>query len=140
MAWNVLVVDDEPEICRTLKNYLALSGYNVLTANSGQEALEIAKRQKIHVVLSDIKMPGMDGLELLEKMREHDFSTQVIMMTGFSTFQITLRALEKGATDYVLKPFEDMDQIVKLVNLAAEKLGRWKRNLAESVRQNQQGE
>lgn len=133
--WTILVVDDEPQICRTLRSYLALSGYNVVTANSGEEALEIARNEKVHVALCDIKMPGMDGLELLRNLRDWDFSLQVIMMTGYSTFDITLKALEIGATDYILKPFGDMDQVVELVDLAVHKLARWKRNLADSVRQ-----
>jgi DNA-binding NtrC family response regulator len=135
MDWRVLVVDDEPEICRTLRNYLRLSGYEVVTANSGPEAIDLVCNEKVHVALLDIKMPGMDGLELLERLHGHDFSIQIIMMTGFSTFQITLKALERGATDYILKPFDDMEEIVRLVQLATEKLERWRRNLADSVRQ-----
>jgi len=134
MEWKILIVDDEAEICRTLRNYLSLSGFAPLTANGGEEALAIARREKIHIALLDIKMPGMSGLELLEHLRALDFSTQVIMMTGFSTFDLTLKALEKGATDYILKPFEDMEQIAQLVQLAADKLERWKRNLAGSAR------
>jgi len=137
MEWKILIVDDEHEICKALRNYLMLSGYSAITANSGEEALQIINREKIHIVLSDIKMPGMTGLELLEKIRELDFSIQVIMMTGFSTFDITMQALEKGACDYILKPFGSMDEIVDLINLSVEKLARWKRNLADSVKQTQ---
>ena len=136
MKVNVLVVDDEPEICRTLKNYLELSGYNVITANSGEDALKICDTEKIHIAILDIKMPGMDGLTLLEYIKKADFSIQVIMMTGYSTFEITLKALEKGATDYILKPFEDMDEITTQVKLAQDKMERWRKNLAETVRQN----
>jgi two-component system NtrC family response regulator len=132
--WKILVVDDEFEICRTLRNYFKLSGFNVFTATSGSEALEIIQKEKIHIVLSDIKMPEMDGLELLEKIHNIDFSIQVIMITGFSTFSTTLQALEKGAADYILKPFDDMDEIVKIVNLSIEKLSRWKANLAASAK------
>lgn len=137
MDWKILVVDDEPEICRTLKNYLTLSGFTIYTANSGAEALELIAKEKIHIVLSDIKMPQMTGLELLEEIRHIDFSIQVIMMTGFSTFDITLQALEKGATDYILKPFNDLEDIVNLIQLSIDKLARWKHNLATSVKQKQ---
>ncbi len=132
MDWKILIVDDELQIRRTLKNYLTLNGYEVVTAGSGPEALEMARHEKLHIVLLDIKMPGMDGLTVLEKLREMDFSIQVIMMTGFSTFDSTLKALEKGATDYILKPFDDLDSLVKLIDLAAEKLGRWRVVLAGS--------
>jgi two-component system NtrC family response regulator len=139
MDVNVLVVDDEDEICRTIKNYLELCGYTVITAPSGEAALRICEEEKIHIALLDIKMPGMDGITLLEHLKKQDFSIQVIMMTGYSTFQITLKALEKGATDYILKPFEDMEEIATQIKLAKDKMERWKRILAETVRQNKGG-
>jgi two-component system NtrC family response regulator len=132
MKWNVLVVDDEPEILRTLKNYLVFSGYNVMIADSGEAALEIVRNEKVHIVLCDIKMPGMDGLAVLEKIHDLDFSIQVIMITGYSTFDSTLKALEKGATDYILKPFNELDDVVKMVEISADRLRRWKRVLAGS--------
>lgn len=131
---TVLIVDDEPEILRTLRNYLRLNDYNVLTAESGAAALEIMRQEKVHIVLSDIKMPGMSGLELLKRIRAMDFSIQVIMMTGYSTFDITLQALEHGACDYILKPFEDLDDLVHLLEIASERLTRWRRALAGSSR------
>ncbi|MHC4886748.1 MAG: response regulator, partial [Planctomycetota bacterium] len=115
MEWKILIVDDEEEICKTLRNYLTLSGFQSSYTTSAEEAIQRIGTEKIHIVLSDIKMPGMDGLELLEAIRRSDFSIQVIMMTGFSTFDITMQALEKGATDYILKPFESLDEIVELV-------------------------
>jgi two-component system NtrC family response regulator len=139
MNANVLVVDDEDEICRTIKNYLELFGYKVITAPSGEVALRICEEEKIHIALLDIKMPGMDGITLLEHLKKQDFSIQVIMMTGYSTFQITLKALEKGATDYILKPFEDMEEIATQIKLAQDKMERWRRILAETVRQNKGG-
>lgn len=132
MDWTVLVVDDEPEILRTLRNFLTLADYTVVTASGGEEALKLLRGGKIHIVLCDIRMPEMDGLTLLEKIRTVDFSIQVIMMTGYSTFDSTLEALEKGATDYVLKPFENLDDVLHLVQLATEKLTRWKKVLAGS--------
>jgi YesN/AraC family two-component response regulator len=133
MDIRILVVDDEPEICRTLKNYLSISGFNVVTAPDGETALEIAQREKIHIVLSDVMMPGMDGIELLETVKRQDFSTEVIIMTGFSTFDLTLKALEKGASDYIIKPFEDMEEIVRIIRFSADRLNRWKSNLARSA-------
>ena len=132
MNWNVLIVDDEPEILRTLKNFVKLSGYNAIVASGGEEALEIIRNEKVHVVLCDIKMPRMDGITLLGKIREYDFSIQVIMMTGYSTFDLTLQALEKGAADYTLKPFENLEEVSRLITLATDRLGRWKQVLAGS--------
>jgi two-component system, NtrC family, response regulator len=132
--YTVLIVDDEAEILRTLKSFLGLCGFNVLTASSGIEAIEAINSQKVHIVLSDISMPGMDGIELLKQIRSLDFSIQVIMMTGFSTFNTTLVALENGATDYILKPFEDMDEIERIVGISVERLQRWRRVLTGSSR------
>lgn len=132
MDLTVLIVDDEQGICKTLKNYLTLSGYSCLTASTGEEALNVIREQKVHIVLLDIKMPGMTGLEALEEIRKFDFSIQVIMMTGFSTFDYTLQALEKGAMDYIQKPFDDLDNVVELVKMAGDRLHRWRHVLAGS--------
>lgn len=137
MQFTVLIVDDEPEIRRTLKNFLTLSDFRVLTAESGEEAMRMINNDKVHMVLSDIKMPGMSGLTLLERIRAIDFSIQVIMMTGYSTFDITLQALEHGAADYVLKPFEDLEEVVRLLNMSAERLTRWRKVLASSSKRKQ---
>ncbi len=138
MDWQILIVDDEEEIRRTLKNFFILSDFSVQTAGSGFEALEVIRRGKVHIVLSDIKMPKMDGIELLEEIRKIDFSIQVIMMTGFSTFDLTIRALERGAADYVLKPFESLDDVLHLVNLATERLQRWRKVLAGSSKRHKE--
>lgn len=129
---TVLVVDDELEILRTLKSYLSINGYRTLVAKSGAEALEIIEKEKVHIVLTDVSMPGMDGISLLERVRKYDFSIQVIIMTGFSTFNTTLQALELGATDYILKPFEDLDEVLRILQISVERLKRWQKVLAGS--------
>lgn len=134
--YTILVVDDEEEILRTLKSYLGLCGFEVIVASSGAEAMNVINSQKVHIVLTDISMPGMDGLELLKKIRDLDFSIQVIMMTGFSTFNTTLLALESGAADYILKPFEDLDEIDRMIKISVERLQRWHRVLTGSSRGN----
>lgn len=131
-SYTVLVVDDEMEILRTLKSYLSINGFRVLAAKSGVEAMEIVESEKIHIVLTDVSMPGMDGIALLENIRRYDFSIQVIIMTGFSTFNTTLQALELGAADYILKPFEDLDEVVRILNISADRLKRWQKVLAGS--------
>ncbi len=132
MEWTVLVIDDEVEILRMLKSFLTVHGYRVLTAEDGTAGLEMVRREKIHVTLCDIKLPGRDGIEVLAEIKAIDFSIQVIMITGYSTFDRTLKALEKGATDYVLKPFDDLEDLLELVRLSCDKLTRWKKVLANS--------
>lgn len=138
MDYNVLIVDDEEGIRRTLRNYLVLSGYECITAADGPEALQLIRDRKVHVVLLDIKMPGMDGLAVLDEIRKYDFSIQVIMITGYSTFDYTLQALEKGALDYIQKPFDNLDDVVELVGIAADRLRRWKTVLAGSSKSSRQ--
>lgn len=136
MEFTILVVDDEPDFVNSLKGHLALSCNSIHTASSGEEALRIIREKKVHIVLSDIKMPKMDGLTLLQEIRKYDFTIQVIMMTGYSTFNITLEALEYGATDYIMKPFEDFEEISDVIESSKKRLCRWRRILVKSSKRN----
>jgi len=133
MTVNILIVDDEEGIRTSLGAYLRLEGYHVGSSASGKEAIEALRETKYNIVLLDINMPGMDGLETLRAIKAIDFSIQVIMMTAYSTFDKTMKSLEYGATDYILKPFEDLAEILHLVRLSEERLGRWKRNMSASI-------
>lgn len=133
MTVNILIVDDEEGIRTSLGAYLRLEGYQVGSAASGKEAIEALRETKYNIVLLDINMPGMDGLETLRAIKAIDFSIQVIMMTAYSTFDKTMKSLEYGATDYILKPFEDLAEILHLVRLSEERLDRWKRNMSASI-------
>ncbi|MBI4829512.1 MAG: response regulator [Nitrospinae bacterium] len=133
MTVNILIVDDEEGIRTSLGAYLRLEGYQVGSAASGKETIEALRETKYNVVLLDINMPGMDGLETLRAIKAIDFSIQVIMMTAYSTFDKTMKSLEYGATDYILKPFEDLAEILHLVRLSEERLDRWKRNMSASI-------
>lgn len=133
MSVNILVVDDEEGIRKSLSAYLKLEGYNVDTAGSGGEAIEKLHELKRNIILLDINMPGMDGLETLKIIKSRDFSIQVIMITAYSTFEKTMKSLEFGASDYILKPFDDLSEILRLVQLSEEKLERWKRNMSATI-------
>jgi len=133
MKTKILIVDDELNILQSLKTFFQFHGFDVFIAESGKAALDILKRQKLHIALLDINMPGMNGIELLEKIKQKDFSIQVIMITGFSTFDKTMKSMEKGAVDYILKPIDDLNDVLKLVNESVYRLKRWRKNLSESV-------
>ena len=130
--FRVLVVDDEQDVVVALEEFLRMEGYDVYSTTSPIEALEMIKKQKYHIVLSDIMMPKMDGIELLTQVKQYDALTQVIMMTGYSTMDKTMRCLEAGANDYVLKPFKNLSHLAKIIKLSEDKLKRWWDNMREN--------
>jgi len=108
---TILVVDDEKNYLLVLSAVLEEEGYEVLTALSGAEALEICKTSDIDLVLTDMKMPEMDGIALLERVKAGDPDLPVIMMTAHGTVDKAVEAMQKGAYSYILKPF-DNDRMV----------------------------
>ncbi|MSP62910.1 MAG: sigma-54-dependent Fis family transcriptional regulator [Myxococcales bacterium] len=120
MAQKLLVVDDEPNMCRTLEIVLGEVGRReVISARSGEEALKLLD-ERTGVVLCDLSMPGMDGLEVLRRVRERDPEVQVILMTAYSTVQSAIEAMKLGAFEYLIKPFTD-EELTAAVDAA---LGR----------------
>ncbi len=111
---SILIVDDESVVRDSLGKWLEEEGYNVDTASSAHEALLKLPRQRWDLALLDIKMPGMDGLELHRKLREVDPNLIVIIMTGYAAVDTAVRALKDGAYDYIMKPF-DPDDLAHLV-------------------------
>ena len=103
--YKLLVVDDEKEVLLFLKMFFEAKGFDVLTAESGEEAVRKVKESRPHIVLLDIIMPGMDGVETLSAIREIDPMVGVIMATAVRDSDIAKRAVELGAYDYVTKPF-----------------------------------
>lgn len=100
----ILVIDDEEDLCWALAKALSREGYEVRTATGGAEGLALFRSEGADLVLLDIRMPGMNGLEVLERLRETDPEVPVLVMTGYSTMEVALKALERGATGYVTKP------------------------------------
>ncbi|MFW2331675.1 MAG: response regulator [Nitrospinota bacterium] len=133
MSIPLMIVDDEEGIRNSLKEYFEMEGYDVDTAKDGEEAIKMTKQKKYSIVLMDINMPLLDGIESMQAIKEIDFSIQVIMMTAYSTFEKTMKSLELGATDYILKPFGELDELLRLVEISEERLSRWRRNMAESI-------
>jgi DNA-binding NtrC family response regulator len=102
---KVLVIDDEPDMCWALEKALRPEGYEVSTATSGSCGLELLAKQGADLVLLDVVMPRMGGLEVLDRIRRTHPKTLVIIITGYSTLSTALDAIEKGAIGYITKPF-----------------------------------
>lgn len=105
---NILIVDDEQEIADLEEIYLVSDGYSVFKANNAQEGLDILEREDIHLVLLDIMMPGMNGLEMCKKIRETN-NIPIIMISAKSTDLDKILGLGTGADDYVAKPFNPLE-------------------------------
>ncbi|MBW1887135.1 MAG: response regulator, partial [Deltaproteobacteria bacterium] len=107
MEQKILLVDDEEGIRKVLGISLTDIGYQVLAAENGEEALKLFKEMQPQIVLTDIKMPGMDGIELLKKIKEESPDTEVIMITGHGDMELAIQSLKFGATDFITKPIND---------------------------------
>jgi DNA-binding response OmpR family regulator len=112
---RVLVVDDEQPVRVTLKEVLSREGYEVLTANSGREALQVMGDTTVDLVMVDLKMEGMDGLTFMGEIKQRWPATVLIVLTGYATLESALKALRYGAHDYLLKPSgpEDIKRSVR---------------------------
>ena len=139
MSNKLLLADDEEGIRKVLGISLADRGYDVLTAKDGEDALKIFRRVQPQIVLTDIKMPGMDGIELLQTIKQEDPDTEVIMITGHGDMELAIESLKYEATDFVTKPIND-DVLEIALKRAHEKidmrrqLRQYTENLEELVR------
>ena len=102
---RILVVDDEMEICDFLRNYFTDKGYNVDSANNGKEAIAQARIIHPDIVLLDIRMPGITGIDVLRQLREEENPPKVIMITAVEDPKVIQEAKRLGAEDYIVKPF-----------------------------------
>jgi DNA-binding NtrC family response regulator len=121
----ILIVDDEKPITDTLERYFTLEGYDVRTANNPYVALRTIHRENILVVISDIAMPGMTGVELLQRIKQYNGMVQVIMITGYVTLDNILSCLRLGADDCFIKPITDLEALRRAVDEATAKLRKW---------------
>jgi len=108
---SILVVDDEPAMRLLLSSVLKEEGHDVTAAASGEEALQLIAKRHYHLVLTDLKMPGISGLDLLEQVRRDDPDTAVIILTAFGTVEGAVEAMRKGAVHYLLKPLANPDEL-----------------------------
>lgn len=102
---TVLVVDDEPGVCDLLSDALRIAGYETETATNGHEAFEVLRRRRADLCIVDVNMPTMNGFQFLEKLREHDTTTPVLLLSARDSAEDVAQGLRYGADDYVRKPF-----------------------------------
>ena len=119
---TILIVDDEPELCAVLEKTLKKEGYHALTATTGRRALALLKKEKVHLLLLDLKMPDMGGLDLLKKIRGKEAAPKgkkkkgvpVVILTAYGSLSSAREAMELGAVDYLNKPF-DLGEVKSVV-------------------------
>jgi len=126
---HILIVDDEPLVRRSLSELLTLSGYAVSSACNGKEALSMLKDYTADIIISDIKMPEMDGIQLLKQVKTLHPDTQFILMTGYGSIDNAVEAMKEGAYDYVTKPIIDTE-----IKIIIERLTNQKHLLEENVK------
>lgn len=127
---RVLIVDDEPEMRRTLARLLAGQGMNVLTALSGEEALEVLAREPIDVALVDLQMPGVSGMDLLREIKKRAIDVHVVIMTAHADVDIAVQAMHAGAYHFLTKPFRSSDEVGLSIRKAVDHRRLRDRNVA----------
>lgn len=115
MTKRILIVDDEEGYRKVLSNSLAYLGYETKAVKNGFEALEEIKRQRYSIILLDVKMPGMDGIELLDQIQGIRFTSHIVIITAYTYEDVVKEAIGKGAKKVITKPFS-MDDITSYLN------------------------
>jgi DNA-binding response OmpR family regulator len=114
-AKKILIVDDEDTLRELVRNELEHNGFEVVEAPGGAEALSFLVGNEVDLVILDIKMPGLGGLDVLQRIREDDLARKVIMLTGVGELKIARESLQLGASDFMSKPF-DMSNLLSCIN------------------------
>ncbi|MBI3178375.1 MAG: response regulator, partial [Deltaproteobacteria bacterium] len=126
---RILVVDDEPVICDILRDFLEFEGFFVRTAGNGAAALDEIRKDRFDLVLTDLKMPEVDGIELLHRIHDLERDIMAVIMTGFGTVETAIEAMKKGAFDYILKPFKP-EEVARVLRRALDQQALQRENVA----------
>lgn len=119
---NILIVDDEPDILKSLETILSHEGYKIKKATNGLEAIEIFNSESIDLVITDLKMPGMDGAEVVKQVRQLNEEVMVLILTGHATLEKAIQTLRDNmAYDFLTKPIDDIDKLLNSIRQALEK-------------------
>ncbi len=122
IQWPILVVDDEESLRNILSEVISEAGYPVTAVESAERALESLRDVSHPVVITDIRMPGMSGIQLLQEIKKVRPDTQVVIMTSHASMETAIEAIRCGAYDYLIKPFESLDIVISLVARVVEKI------------------
>jgi two-component system, NtrC family, response regulator HydG len=122
MIFKILIAEDEEITLKHLLSTLQKEGYEVVGFSNGLKALERIEEENFDVLIADIKMPGLTGIELLGKIKEKDLETEVIIITGYGSIDSAVEAMKKGATDYITKPFDLDELLLKVGKIYEEKI------------------
>ena len=123
---ELLIVDDEEEILNMLRRNFELEDYEVTVTPNPFQAVELMKERLFNLVLLDIKMPGMSGVDLLQELKRINPLANIVMMTGYSNMAYVVDCIGAGAVDYFVKPFNDLDLIIKALGQARDRVNRWR--------------
>jgi DNA-binding NtrC family response regulator len=107
---RILIIDDEENICTMLADFLEDRGYETFQANTGEDAMRLIKEARPHLILLDIRMPEMSGVDMLGRIRQVDREVVIIMITAYHDIDIAQQALKNGASDFITKPI-DLDYL-----------------------------
>jgi len=131
MKINVLLVDDEKNFVEFLAERLQLRDFNVLTAFSGDEAINLVKENDFDVIVLDVQMPGKNGVETLKEIKKIEQLSQVIMLTGHATVKTAIQGMKNGAFDYLMKP-TDTNELIEMMNKAYELVAEQKDKIRQA--------
>lgn len=128
---RILVVDDEKHITDLIVRHFGYEGYDIVGVNDPRRAMNMIEEENFHIVITDIVMPQMDGLELLRRIKEYNGGIQVIMITGYVTMHNILTAMRRGAETIFFKPLNDLAKLEQAVKGCIARLDMWHQILKE---------
>lgn len=128
---NILIVDDEFEIRELLVRHFEFLGHTMYKASDGREAVAVLDQKRIDLVITDILMPNMDGIQLLEYIHDEAPLARTIVVTGYVSLDYALSCLKFGAEDFILKPLSNLSELEAAVELVEKKLIKWQKKLRE---------
>jgi DNA-binding NtrC family response regulator len=134
---KLLLVDDEVEILKMLKRRLAMEGFEVFTASTPREALELMPEHLFNIVITDIRMPEMTGIALVKELRKIHPLVNVIIITGFTSMSYIVECLATGAYDYFTKPLRRLEEFLEAVRQCRDRIVRWQGAISIGTRHDQ---